>query len=121
MARLTLKIRLPMVAPSALFIMSIRGCMISSSSVEPRRPSARQPCEHGDAGPAVAVTPAQLDVGHRRRLSQNGRGRHLVYGTVEDERTERRMGQRAVSGTDSPDPATEVYAAHRNLLFTVAY
>jgi RNA polymerase sigma-70 factor (TIGR02957 family) len=31
------------------------------------------------------------------------------------------MGQRARRGMDGPDPATEVYAAHRNLLFTVAY
>src|SRR5437764_5506714 len=31
------------------------------------------------------------------------------------------MGGQAVSGTDRPDPATDVYAAHRNLLFTVAY
>ena len=31
------------------------------------------------------------------------------------------MERRAVSGSDGSDPATEVYAAHRNLLFTVAY
>jgi RNA polymerase sigma-70 factor (TIGR02957 family) len=47
-------------------------------------------------------------------VSQNGGVRHLVGDTVE------RKEESPMAGS-SPDPATESFLAHRNLLFTVAY
>ena len=55
-------------------------------------------------------------------MSQTGRAGHLVGVTVESEQFEGEPSEREqelpVAG---PDPATEVFLAHRNLLFTVAY
>ena len=56
-------------------------------------------------------------------VSQNGRARHLVGNTVESEQEPmpcRHAAEPAAAAT-GPDPATEAFVAHRNLLFTVAY
>ena len=62
------------------------------------------------------VTPRHCDVRHRPRVSQSGGARRLVRVAQSSERTGASHGRRA-----SPDPATEAFVAHRNLLFTVAY
>jgi RNA polymerase sigma-70 factor (TIGR02957 family) len=63
-------------------------------------------------------------------MSQNSGSRRLVSGTVErDEElpmpgtshTARDDRGRSMRPDDRPDPATEAFLAHRNLLFTVAY
>jgi hypothetical protein len=63
-------------------------------------------------------------------VSQNGWVRHLVGDTVESERelamagtSQTAPGERGGSRSRDgrPDPATEAFLAHRNLLFTVAY
>jgi RNA polymerase sigma-70 factor (TIGR02957 family) len=50
-------------------------------------------------------------------MSQNGRPGHLMGVTVKTEQADSEQ-ERAMAG---PDPATEAFLAHRNLLFTVAY
>src|ERR1700728_5237559 len=50
-------------------------------------------------------------------MSQTGRAGHLVGVTVESEPFEREQELPMAA----PDPATEAFLAHRNLLFTVAY
>src|SRR3984885_2476478 len=55
-------------------------------------------------------------------MSQTGRAGHLVGVTVESEQFEGEPSEREQElPMAGPDPATEAFLAHRNLLFTVAY
>ena len=55
-------------------------------------------------------------------MSQTGRAGHLVGVTVESEQFEGEQSEREQElPMAGPDPATEAFLAHRNLLFTVAY
>jgi RNA polymerase sigma-70 factor (TIGR02957 family) len=69
-------------------------------------------------------------VRHNGLVSQNGSARHLVGDTLESEQElpmagtpPTAPGERggSTSRDGRPDPATEAFLAHRNLLFTVAY